>query len=89
MQNGMWQIFLFGMHWRHGKEMYYDELSAGPRVRWKFARRENSARAIAGGTNDVPRPIQVLPSRRSARRWFSRRENRHHSSQAKRGMNPS
>lgn len=25
----MWQTFLFGMHWRHGKEMYYDEISVG------------------------------------------------------------
>ena len=25
----MWQTFIFGMHWRHEGEMYYDELSAG------------------------------------------------------------
>jgi hypothetical protein len=24
----MWQTFIFGMHWRHGGTMYYDELSA-------------------------------------------------------------
>ena len=24
----MWQIFIFGMHWRHGGKMYYDELPA-------------------------------------------------------------
>lgn len=24
----MWQTFLFGIHWRYGKEMYYDEISA-------------------------------------------------------------
>ncbi len=24
----MWQTFVFGMHWRHGGQMYYDELSA-------------------------------------------------------------
>jgi hypothetical protein len=25
----MWQNYIFGMHWRHGEKMYYDELSAG------------------------------------------------------------
>jgi len=25
----MWQTFIFGMHWRHGSKMYYDELPAG------------------------------------------------------------
>src|SRR5947207_10528311 len=25
----MWQTFIFGMHWRHGGKMYYDELPAG------------------------------------------------------------
>jgi hypothetical protein len=25
----MWQTFIFGMHWKHGGKMYYDELSAG------------------------------------------------------------
>jgi hypothetical protein len=25
----MWQTFIFGMHWRHGRKMYYDELPAG------------------------------------------------------------
>ena len=25
----MWQPFIFGMHWKHGGEMYYDELPAG------------------------------------------------------------
>ena len=24
----MWQTFIFGMHWKHRKKMYYDELSA-------------------------------------------------------------
>ena len=24
----MWQTFIFGMHWRHGGKMYYDELTA-------------------------------------------------------------
>ena len=24
----MWQTFIFGMHWKHGGKMYYDELSA-------------------------------------------------------------
>src|SRR5438093_1282224 len=24
----MWQTFIFGMHWRHGGKMYYDELPA-------------------------------------------------------------
>lgn len=24
----MWQNYIFGMHWRHGGKMYYDELSA-------------------------------------------------------------
>jgi hypothetical protein len=26
-----WQTFIFGMHWRHGGKLYYDELSAGSR----------------------------------------------------------
>jgi hypothetical protein len=26
-----WQTFIFGMHWRHGGKMYYDELSASSR----------------------------------------------------------
>jgi hypothetical protein len=25
----MWRTFMFGMHWRHGGQMYYDELPAG------------------------------------------------------------
>jgi hypothetical protein len=25
----MWQTFIFGMHWRRGGKMYYDELRAG------------------------------------------------------------
>jgi hypothetical protein len=25
----MWQTFIFGVHWRHERTMYYDELSAG------------------------------------------------------------
>lgn len=25
----MWQNYIFGMHWKHGGKMYYDELSAG------------------------------------------------------------
>jgi hypothetical protein len=25
----MWQTFIFGMHWRHQGQMYYDELPAG------------------------------------------------------------
>jgi hypothetical protein len=25
----MWGAFIFGMHWRHGGKMYYDELSVG------------------------------------------------------------
>ena len=25
----MWQTFIFGMYWRHGGKMYYDELPAG------------------------------------------------------------
>jgi hypothetical protein len=25
----MWQTFIFGVHWKHGGKMYYDELSAG------------------------------------------------------------
>ena len=25
----MWQRFIFGMHWKHEDQMYYDELSAG------------------------------------------------------------
>jgi hypothetical protein len=24
----MWQRFIFGMHWKHGGKMYYDELPA-------------------------------------------------------------
>ena len=24
----MWQNYIFGMHWKHGEKMYYDELSA-------------------------------------------------------------
>ncbi|HLH55415.1 MAG TPA: hypothetical protein VKY92_17570 [Verrucomicrobiae bacterium] len=24
----MWQTFIFGMHWKHGGKMYYDEISA-------------------------------------------------------------
>ena len=24
----MWQTYIFGMHWKHGGKMYYDELSA-------------------------------------------------------------
>ena len=24
----MWQAYIFGMHWKHGGKMYYDELSA-------------------------------------------------------------
>jgi hypothetical protein len=24
----MWQTLIFGMHWRHGGKMYYDELPA-------------------------------------------------------------
>jgi hypothetical protein len=24
----MWQTFIFGMHWRHGGKVYYDELTA-------------------------------------------------------------
>jgi hypothetical protein len=24
----MWQTFIFGMHWRYGGKMYYDELTA-------------------------------------------------------------
>ncbi len=24
----MWQTFIFGVHWRHGGKMYYDELPA-------------------------------------------------------------
>jgi hypothetical protein len=24
----MWQTFIFGMHWKHGEKMYYDELPA-------------------------------------------------------------
>ena len=24
----MWQTFIFGMHWKHGGKMYYDELPA-------------------------------------------------------------
>jgi len=24
----MWQSFIFGMHWRHGNRVYYDELTA-------------------------------------------------------------
>ncbi len=24
----MWQNYIFGMHWKHGGKMYYDELSA-------------------------------------------------------------
>ena len=25
----MWHTYIFGMHWKHGGRMYYDELSAG------------------------------------------------------------
>lgn len=25
----MWQTHIFGMHWKHGGKMYYDELPAG------------------------------------------------------------
>jgi hypothetical protein len=25
----MWQTFIFGMHWKHQGEMYYDEITAG------------------------------------------------------------
>jgi hypothetical protein len=25
----MWQMYVFGMHWRHEGKMYYDELTAG------------------------------------------------------------
>lgn len=28
----MWQAFIYGMHWRHRSELYYDELSAGSEV---------------------------------------------------------
>jgi hypothetical protein len=24
----MWQTYIFGMHWKHGGKMYYDELPA-------------------------------------------------------------
>jgi hypothetical protein len=24
----MWQTFIFGMHWRHGGKLYYDEVPA-------------------------------------------------------------
>jgi hypothetical protein len=24
----MWQNYIFGMHWKHGDKMYYDELSS-------------------------------------------------------------
>ena len=24
----MWQMYKFGMHWKHGGEMYYDEVPA-------------------------------------------------------------
>jgi hypothetical protein len=24
----MWQMFIFGMHWKHGSTMYYDEVPA-------------------------------------------------------------
>ena len=24
----MWQSYIFGMHWKHGSKMYYDELPA-------------------------------------------------------------
>ena len=24
----MWQSYIFGMHWKHGGKMYYDELTA-------------------------------------------------------------
>src|SRR2546421_8169149 len=27
----MWQTFIFGMHWKHGSKMYYDELPATSR----------------------------------------------------------
>jgi hypothetical protein len=25
---GMWQSYIFGMHWKHAGQMYYDELTA-------------------------------------------------------------
>ena len=28
----MWQTYIWGMHWRHGGKMYYDELPAGSMV---------------------------------------------------------
>src|SRR3954454_22284710 len=27
-RGGMWQTFIFGMHWKHQAKMYYDELPA-------------------------------------------------------------
>ena len=25
----MWQSYIFGMHWKHGGKVYYDEITAG------------------------------------------------------------